>query len=89
MVKPYYPNAEVIVSGEDAAFFLDRDPALADNDFRQRSMRAAQRAFAPYRERTRRIDGGEIFAGISAHPQPGHTLGPYRLADRRRATTQC
>ncbi len=38
-------------------------------------MRAAQRAFAPYRDRTRRIGGGEIFSGISAHPQPGHTLG--------------
>jgi glyoxylase-like metal-dependent hydrolase (beta-lactamase superfamily II) len=73
--QAYYPNAEVVVSGEDAAFFLDRDPATGDNEFRQRNMRASQRAFAPYRDRTRRIGGGEIFAGISAHPQPGHTLG--------------
>ena len=65
----------MIVSGEDAAFFLDRDPALGENEFRQRSMQAAQRAFAPYRGRTRRIKDGEIFTGISAHPQPGHTLG--------------
>jgi glyoxylase-like metal-dependent hydrolase (beta-lactamase superfamily II) len=70
----YFPNAEIIVSGEDAAFFLDRDPAT-ESDFRQRSMIAAQRAFAPYRDRTRRVKGGEIFTGISAHPQPGHTLG--------------
>jgi glyoxylase-like metal-dependent hydrolase (beta-lactamase superfamily II) len=73
--QPHFPNAEVIVSGEDAAFFLDRDPALGENEFRQRSMQAAQRAFAPYRGRTRRIKDGEIFTGISAHPQPGHTLG--------------
>jgi glyoxylase-like metal-dependent hydrolase (beta-lactamase superfamily II) len=72
--EAYFPNAEVIVSGEDAAFFLDRDPAV-ETDFRQRAMRAAQRAFAPYEERTRRIASGEIFTGISAHPQPGHTLG--------------
>ncbi|MGZ5804382.1 MAG: MBL fold metallo-hydrolase [Xanthobacteraceae bacterium] len=72
--EAYYPNAEVIVSGKDAAFFLDRDPAM-ETDFRQRAMRAAQRSFAPYRDRTRRIKGGEIFTGISAYPQPGHTLG--------------
>ena len=70
-----YPNAEIIVSGEDVAHFLERDAALETNEFRQRGMRAAQRAFAPYRDRTRRISGGEIFSGISAHPQPGHTLG--------------
>ncbi len=69
-----YPNAEVIVSDADAAFFLDRDPEI-ETDFRQRVMRAARRAFAPYGERTRRITDGEIFTGISAHPQPGHTLG--------------
>jgi glyoxylase-like metal-dependent hydrolase (beta-lactamase superfamily II) len=72
---PYFPNAEVIVGEPDAAFFLDRDPTLGENEFRQRSMRAAQHAFAPYRGRTRRITSGEILPGISAHPQPGHTLG--------------
>jgi glyoxylase-like metal-dependent hydrolase (beta-lactamase superfamily II) len=70
-----YPNAEVIVSAADAAFALDRDPSTESNDFRRRGMVAAQRAFAPYRERTRRINGGEIFAGITACPQPGHTMG--------------
>ena len=70
-----YPNAEVIVSTADAEFALDRDPSTENNDFRKRGMIAAQRAFAPYRDRTRRIAGGEIFAGITACPQPGHTLG--------------
>jgi glyoxylase-like metal-dependent hydrolase (beta-lactamase superfamily II) len=70
-----YPNAEIIVSGEDAAYFLERDPAEESNEFRQRGMRAAQRAMLPYRDRMRRIAGGEIFTGVSAHPQPGHTLG--------------
>ncbi len=70
-----YTNAEVIVSAADAEFALDRDPSTESNDFRKRGMVAAQRAFAPYRGRTRRIGGGEIFAGITAYPQPGHTLG--------------
>lgn len=70
-----YPNAEVIVSAADAEFALDRDPSTESNDFRKRGMVAAQRAFAPYRDRTRRIAGGEIFAGITACPQPGHTPG--------------
>jgi glyoxylase-like metal-dependent hydrolase (beta-lactamase superfamily II) len=70
-----YPNAEVIVSAADAEFALDRDPSTESNDFRKRSMIAAQRAFAPYSNRTRRIGGGEIFAGITACPQPGHTPG--------------
>ena len=70
-----YPNAEVIVSAADAEFALDRDPSTESNDFRKRGMVAARRAFAPYRERTRRVSGGEIFAGITACPQPGHTPG--------------
>ena len=70
-----YPNAEVIVSAADAEFALDRDPSVESNDFRRRGMVAAQRAFAPYKDCTRRIGAGEIFAGITACPQPGHTLG--------------
>jgi glyoxylase-like metal-dependent hydrolase (beta-lactamase superfamily II) len=70
-----YPNAEVIVSAHDLRFWVEREPAASDNEFRQRNMRAARRAFAPYRDRTRPIDGGEVLPGITAHPQPGHTPG--------------
>jgi len=70
-----FPNAEVIVSAHDLRFWVERNPAAGDNEFRQRNMKAARRAFAPYRNRTRPIDGGEPLSGITAHPQPGHTLG--------------
>jgi glyoxylase-like metal-dependent hydrolase (beta-lactamase superfamily II) len=70
-----YPNAEIIVSAHDLRFWVEREPAASDNEFRQRNMKAARRAFAPYRERTRAIDGGEPLPGIRAHPQPGHTPG--------------
>jgi len=70
-----FPRAEVIVSDADAKFWLESDPDTEQNDFRQRNMRAARRAFAPYGERVRRITGGEVLPGLSAYPQPGHTLG--------------
>jgi glyoxylase-like metal-dependent hydrolase (beta-lactamase superfamily II) len=70
-----YPNAEVIVHGEDLRFWVEREPQASDNEFRQRNMKAARRAFGPYRDRTRAIRGGEPLPGISAHPQPGHTPG--------------
>ena len=49
-----FPNAEVIVNGEDLRFWLEREPQASDNEMRQRNMNAARRAFAPYRDRTRR-----------------------------------
>lgn len=70
-----FPNAEIIVSDVDAKFWLETDPETESNDFRQRNMKAARRAFAPYGERVRRINGGEPLPGLSAHPQPGHTPG--------------
>jgi glyoxylase-like metal-dependent hydrolase (beta-lactamase superfamily II) len=70
-----FPNAEVIVNAEDLRFWVDREPDATDNEFRQRNMKAARRAFAPYRDRLRAISGGEPLPGISAQPQPGHTPG--------------
>jgi glyoxylase-like metal-dependent hydrolase (beta-lactamase superfamily II) len=70
-----FPNAEVIVSGEDLQFWVEREPQARDPEMRQRNMAASRRAFAPYRERVRPIGGGDPLPGISAHPQPGHTPG--------------
>ena len=73
--RAHFPNADVIVNGEDLRFWVEREPQAGDNEFRQRNMAAARRAFAPYRERVRTVSDGEILPGITAHPQPGHTLG--------------
>jgi glyoxylase-like metal-dependent hydrolase (beta-lactamase superfamily II) len=70
-----FPNAEIIVSAEDLRFWVEREPEAGDNEFRQRNMLAARRAFGPYRGRVRAITGGEPVPGITAHAQPGHTLG--------------
>jgi glyoxylase-like metal-dependent hydrolase (beta-lactamase superfamily II) len=73
--QPNFPNAEVIVHADDVRFWVEREPETTDNEFRQRNMKAARRAFAPYRDRVRAITGGEPLPGISAQPQPGHTPG--------------
>jgi glyoxylase-like metal-dependent hydrolase (beta-lactamase superfamily II) len=73
--RPNFPNAEVIVHADDVRFWVEREPDATDNEFRQRNMKAARRAFAPYRDRVRAIASGEPLPGISAQPQPGHTPG--------------
>jgi glyoxylase-like metal-dependent hydrolase (beta-lactamase superfamily II) len=73
--RPNFPNADVIVHADDLRFWVEREPEATDNEFRQRNMNAARRAFAPYRDRVRAITAGEPLPGISAQPQPGHTLG--------------
>jgi glyoxylase-like metal-dependent hydrolase (beta-lactamase superfamily II) len=70
-----FPNADVIVNREDLRFWVEREPQASDNEFRQRNMAAARRAFAPYRERVRAVSSGEVLPGITGHPQPGHTPG--------------
>jgi glyoxylase-like metal-dependent hydrolase (beta-lactamase superfamily II) len=70
-----FPNADVIVNREDLRFWVEREPHASDNEFRQRNMAAARRAFAPYRERVRAVSSGEVLPGITGHPQPGHTPG--------------
>jgi glyoxylase-like metal-dependent hydrolase (beta-lactamase superfamily II) len=73
--QPNFPNAEVVVHADDIRFWVEREPDASDNEFRQRNMNAARRAFAPYRDRVRTITGGEPLPGICAKPQPGHTPG--------------
>src|SRR5262249_39955445 len=54
-----FPNADLIVNGEDLRFWVEREPQTSDNEFRQRNMAAARRAFAPYPDRVRAIGNGE------------------------------
>lgn len=73
--RPNFPNAEIMVHADDLRFWVEREPDAADSEARQRVMKQARRAFAPYRDRVRAISEGELLPGISAHPQPGHTFG--------------
>lgn len=76
-----FPNAELVAHHREFAFWeddgnLSRAPERARGNFL-----AARQAFDGYRERLRTFDAGEVFAGMTAVPLPGHTAGHtgYRL----------
>jgi glyoxylase-like metal-dependent hydrolase (beta-lactamase superfamily II) len=72
-----FPNAEVVVSEADFAFWTD--PAQESRVPQgQRFIEAARRAIRPYDGRIRRFDGArevEVIPGVTSMPAPGHTPG--------------
>ena len=80
--KPAFPNAEIVVTEAEHAFWTDEGiMSRAPKDV-QVFFQAAQAAVKPYAARTRRIVSGEVVPGIVAEPAPGHTPGHvmYRVA---------
>ncbi|MGU3358949.1 MBL fold metallo-hydrolase [Methylobacterium sp. M6A4_1b] len=75
--KRVFPNAEVVVSEAEYAFWLD-DANLSRVPQGDSFVKGARRAVAPYADRIRRFrDTGEteVVPGISTLPGPGHTPG--------------
>ncbi len=70
-----FPRAELVVSQSEADFWLDEARAAAASDDMKPRFAGARAAVAPYRERLRLFDDGEVAPGIQAHPLPGHTPG--------------
>ncbi len=72
----WFPNAELVLHEAEMAYWHD-DAAMsrADEQSRERNFLAGRRQLAPYRARTRLIQGGEILPGVTAMPLPGHTPG--------------
>jgi glyoxylase-like metal-dependent hydrolase (beta-lactamase superfamily II) len=73
--RAVFPNAGLIVHEKEAAFWLDRSVTPEDSERLRRNTLGAQRVTAPYRDRIRRIDDGEVLPGISAVLLAGHTPG--------------
>jgi glyoxylase-like metal-dependent hydrolase (beta-lactamase superfamily II) len=73
--RAVFPNAELIVHEKEASFWLDRSVTPQDSDRLRRNTLGAQRVTAPYGDRIRRIDDGEVLPGISAVLLAGHTPG--------------
>jgi glyoxylase-like metal-dependent hydrolase (beta-lactamase superfamily II) len=71
-----FPNAELIMSGEEYAFWTS--PSLLANaqaEFRP-LVQAARGALAPYASRTTRVSGEkEVVKGLTLTPAHGHTPG--------------
>jgi len=75
-----FPNAEIVLHKAEAAFWLkDAEGGGAD----QQSIDFARRAVAPYGNRMRLIEAGEVMPGIAAVFLPGHTPGHtgYRIGE--------
>jgi len=73
-----FPNAGIVLHEAEAAFWLEgASRAGAD----QQSVDLARHAVAPYKDRMRLIEEGEVMPGIGAVFLPGHTPGHtgYRI----------
>jgi glyoxylase-like metal-dependent hydrolase (beta-lactamase superfamily II) len=70
-----FPDAELLVSAKEKAFWLD-DAIMggAPDDFKGFFL-GARAAFAAYASRTRLIEAGEVLPGVTAIPAYGHTPG--------------
>jgi glyoxylase-like metal-dependent hydrolase (beta-lactamase superfamily II) len=70
-----FPNAEIIISAKESAFWLDDAIMASVPEDSKGYFLGARAALAPYAGRTRLIDEGEVLPGITAIPEPGHTPG--------------
>jgi glyoxylase-like metal-dependent hydrolase (beta-lactamase superfamily II) len=73
--QPVFPRAELVMHEREAAFWLDRVPQPTDSERVARGTQAQRRVTAPYRDRIRRINDGEVLPGITAMLRPGHSPG--------------
>jgi glyoxylase-like metal-dependent hydrolase (beta-lactamase superfamily II) len=71
---PHYPNAEIVVHEEEAAFWLAPARGPEPPNVTRNRTRAGIN-LAPYRERLRTVRDGESYLGLSAILAPGHTPG--------------
>jgi glyoxylase-like metal-dependent hydrolase (beta-lactamase superfamily II) len=70
-----FPNAELIVHEQEAAFWLDQDAAAGTSERIRRNIGKAKTVTAPYRDRMRRVRDGEALPGVTATLLAGHTPG--------------
>jgi glyoxylase-like metal-dependent hydrolase (beta-lactamase superfamily II) len=67
-----FRNAEIVLHRAEAAWWLESNPDEVQD---RKPFEFARRTLAPYANRTRLIEGGEVVPGIRAVPLPGHTPG--------------
>jgi glyoxylase-like metal-dependent hydrolase (beta-lactamase superfamily II) len=70
-----FPNAELVVSAMEIAFWQDDAIMSAVPEDMKGFFLGARAAFAAYASRTRLIEDGEVLPGITAIPAYGHTPG--------------
>ncbi|MGX7704335.1 MBL fold metallo-hydrolase [Methylobacterium sp. Gmos1] len=79
--SPLYPNAEVVIPEEEAAYWLADGAEARAPEGAKAGFRRAQALVATYGDRIRRAGEGEVLPGIEAILAPGHTPGhtAYRI----------
>ena len=70
-----YPNAELVMHTEEAAFWLSPDALGKAPEGLKPTVQLAQTATAPYKARLRTLSSGEAFPGFAIVPELGHTPG--------------
>ncbi len=70
-----FPNAELLVSAKEAAFWQDDAIMGSMPEDAKGYFLGARAALGAYASRTRLIESGEVLPGITAIPAYGHTLG--------------
>lgn len=73
--RAVFPNAEVLVSAVDLAFWRDDAAMRAAGADAAPFFLAARTAFDAYQARLRPVSAGEVVPGIVLVPLPGHTPG--------------
>jgi glyoxylase-like metal-dependent hydrolase (beta-lactamase superfamily II) len=73
--RPAFPNAELVVSEADYAFWMDEGTASRAPADAQPFFTLARKALKPYAGRIRRAAPGEIVPGLTLEAAPGHTPG--------------
>jgi glyoxylase-like metal-dependent hydrolase (beta-lactamase superfamily II) len=73
--KAAYPNAEIVLHSDEAAYWLPDAALAAAPDGAKPYFENARKALAPYAGRVREQSGGEVLPGITAVHLPGHTPG--------------
>jgi glyoxylase-like metal-dependent hydrolase (beta-lactamase superfamily II) len=74
--KKNFPNAELVMHENEPKHWFD-DAAMAKGNERERKLffQAGREQVAPYRDRWRLFQKGEVFPGVTAMPFHGHTPG--------------
>lgn len=74
--RRYFPNAELVVHENEPKHWFDDAPmATATERARKLYFLCAREQTAPYKDRMRTFQKGEVFPGVTAIPCPGHTPG--------------
>jgi glyoxylase-like metal-dependent hydrolase (beta-lactamase superfamily II) len=73
--KPAFPNAELVLTEKEFAFWHDDGILSQAPEAMKPFFEGARAAVKPYGSRIRKITDGEIVPGLSALPAPGHTPG--------------